>query len=103
MRESMGDVDRQVTFPGCSLLLHKSHLASYTDEQIYPGWLDYCKRKTSRKSWDWFVGDLLVDAGFPIICPKESYCDHYPGGGLHGIASDIGDNVTEFLKRERSL
>ena len=91
-RKSFKDIFKQASFPGCSLLLHKSHVASLSDEKLF--------RKYSR-SWDWHIGELLQEQGLDIVCPKLSYCDHYASGGIHGESRDIGEDVTEFLIKER--
>ena len=84
----------QETFPGCSLLIHKSHLQGLTPEEI--------RNRKSMESWDWHIGDLLLSKGIKVISPHQSYCDHYPHGGIHSSTDDIGMNPTDFLKKERT-
>lgn len=77
------------SFPGASIFLHKKDLEKISLDML----LNY-----SGSGWDWYLGRLLGDR---FICPKISYCDHYPEGGMHGTADDIATNPTDFLKDER--
>jgi hypothetical protein len=78
------------SFPGASFFIHKKDIAHIQDEKFI--------NKNPDISWDWHMSALL---GRKFVCPKISYCDHYPQGGLHDNRSDIASNPTDYLKKFR--
>lgn len=78
------------SFPGASLFIHKKDIAHIQNDRII--------NKDPALSWDWHMTHLL---GRRFVCPKISYCDHYPAGGLHDNRSDIASNPTDYLKQYR--
>lgn len=77
------------SFPGASLFFHKKDIAHLQNDRIV---------HKDNDSWDWYMTNLFRRK---FVCPKVSYCDHYPAGGIHGTTRDIADNPTEFLKNYR--
>lgn len=74
------------TFPGASIFLHKDHIKDIDDNVI---------RSYGVEGFDWHWCKIL---GSSFMCPKISYTDHYPKGGLHNTLDDIAENPSEFLK-----
>ncbi len=77
------------TFPGASIFFSKNDVKHLNPCEL---------RNTKTNGWDWHFGHLLKDK---FVCPKISYCDHYPEGGIHSTADDVATNPTDFLKDER--
>lgn len=50
--------------------------------------------------WDWHFAYILNKR---FVCPKISYCDHYPEGGIHSKRDDVALNPTDFLKEENFM
>jgi hypothetical protein len=77
------------SFPGASIFFSKKDISTINPDML---------RVMTNSGWDWIFGHMLKDK---FICPKISYCDHYPDGGIHATDDDIAENPTDFLKDER--
>jgi hypothetical protein len=77
------------SFPGASIYLNREDISFLNTEAIL---------KMTCTGWDWHFAYILNKR---FVCPKISYCDHYPEGGIHSKRDDVALNPTDFLKEER--